>query len=63
MFGLRLGLGHRIRFLVIKVKGWLGLALGLRLGLGLGKLRCRTGGPGGLPPVLGFGLGKLRDPT
>ena len=40
MFGLRLGLGHKIRFLVIKVKGWLGLAL---------------------PPVLGFGLGKLRD--
>ena len=30
----------------------------LRLGLGLGKLRNRTGGPGGLPT--GFGLGKLR---
>ena len=28
--------------------------------LGLGKLRYRTGGPGGLPPGLGFGLGKLR---
>ena len=62
MFGLRLGLGHKIRFSVIKVKGWLGLALGLRLGLGLGMIRCRTGGPGGLPPVLGFALGKLRDP-
>ena len=28
-----------------------------RLGLGLGKLRYHTGGPGGLPPGLGFGLG------
>ena len=31
----------------------------LRLGLGLGKLRNRTGGSGGLPPGLGFGLSKL----
>ena len=28
--------------------------------LGLGKLRYRTGGPGGWPPGLGFGLGKLQ---
>ena len=28
--------------------------------LGLGELRYHTGGPGGLPPGLGFGLGKLR---
>ena len=31
--------------------------IGIRLGLGLGKLRYHTGGPGGLPPGLGFGLG------
>ena len=29
----------------------------LRLGLGLGKLRYLPGGPGGLPPGLGFGFG------
>ena len=32
----------------------------LRLGLGLGELRYHTGGPGGLPPGLGFGLGMFR---
>ena len=40
-----------------------GLLPRLGLGLGLGKLRYRTGGPGGLPPGLGLGLGKLRDRT
>ena len=34
-----------------------------RLRLGLGKLRNHTGGPGGLPPGFGFGLGKLRYNT
>ena len=33
--------------------------MGISLRLGLGKLRYRKGGPGGLPPGLGFGLGKL----
>ena len=36
---------------------------GLPPGFGLGKLRSRTGGPGGLLPVLGFRLGKLRYPS
>ena len=34
--------------------------LKIRLELGLGKLRYRTGGPGGLPPGSGFGLAKLQ---
>ena len=33
------------------------------LGFGLGKLRYRTGGPGGLFPGLGYGLGKLKYHT